>query len=117
MKDTITIEDIQVRCRIGVPDEERANPQDLLITLSLETEPAKAGQSDDIAQTIDYHAVYVQTRKLAEARERKLIETLAEEVADMVLNIFSAEAVTVIIKKFILPETRLVELRVRRTRA
>ena len=69
MKDTITIEDIQVRCRIGVPDEERANPQDLLITLSLETETAKAGQSDDIAQTIDYHAVYVQTRKLAEARE------------------------------------------------
>ena len=116
MKDTITIEDIQVRCRIGVPDEERANPQELLITLSLETDTAKAGQSDEIAQTIDYHAVYVHARKLAEARERKLIETLAEELADMVLNVFSAEAVTVIIKKFILPETRHVELRIRRTR-
>ena len=117
MKDTITIEDIQVRCRIGVPDEERANPQELLITLSLETETVNAGQSDDIAQTIDYHAVYVRARELAEARERKLIETLAEEVAGMVLNEFRAEAVTVIIKKFILPETRHVELRIRRTRA
>jgi dihydroneopterin aldolase len=117
MKDIITIEDIQVCCRIGVPDDERANPQQLLISLALETATAKAGQTDDIGQTIDYHSVYIRTRELAEARERKLIETLAEELAGMILGEFRTDAVTVIIKKFILPETRHVELRIRRSRA
>lgn len=117
MKDTITIEELEVQCHIGVPEKERATRQKLLITLAMEADTSAAGAADDLRQTIDYHAVYLQAQELAEKGERQLIETLGEELAAMVLNEFQADAVTVIIRKFILPKTRHVELSIRRSRA
>lgn len=116
MKDTITIEDIEVQCHIGVPAEERAMPQRLLVTIEMEADTSTAGKSDDLEQTIDYHAVFLRACELSMERERKLIETLAEELAEMVLDEFAADAVQITIKKFILPQTRQVMLRIRRQR-
>jgi len=98
-----------------VPEEERASPQRLLITLAMELNTAPAGATDDLRKTIDYHAVYLRAQEIAESRERQLIETLGEDLASVILTEFPAEAVTVTIKKFILPQTRHVELRIRRT--
>ena len=55
--DTITIKDLSVLCRIGVPDQERANPQRLLITVEMSGDFSRAAQSDDIAHTINYYDV------------------------------------------------------------
>ena len=105
VKDTIIISDIEVSCLIGVSDEERMEPQRLLISLELEGDFKRASANDDIGHTIDYHAVYLRVREVCLARERKLIETLAEDIALNILSRFDTQCVRVKIKKFILPST------------
>lgn len=114
--DTILINGLEVLTYIGVPDEERAEEQALRVFLEIETPLTAAAASDDVAQTIDYAAVCAAVRALAAERPRKLIETLAEEIAWLVLSRFGAEAVTISIRKFILPETESVGLKIRRLR-
>jgi dihydroneopterin aldolase len=114
MSDAISIVDIEVQCRIGVPEEERAHPQRLLISVELELDVTAAAQADDISKTINYHSVYLLVKKLCGERERQLIETLAEEIAAMLLEEFETKAVRVEIRKFILPGTRHVAVRIER---
>lgn len=104
----IHVRGLEIETRIGVPDEERAEPQLLKVDLEM-TPPADfAAMGDEVAATIDYHRVCIEVRRLASQGERKLIETLASEIADMVLRNFGAVRVRVMIRKFILPETEWV---------
>jgi dihydroneopterin aldolase len=114
VKDAISIAEIEVKCCIGVPDEERSAPQSLLISLELEADFSAAAQADDLMKTIDYHAVWVCVKRICSEKECRLIETLAEEIAGEILMKFSPETVRVEIRKFILPETRHVAVRIER---
>ncbi|MBC8324875.1 MAG: dihydroneopterin aldolase [Verrucomicrobia subdivision 3 bacterium] len=116
MSDVITIADLEVRARVGVPDEERAVPQRLLLTVEMDRCFAKAAVGDDIEATIDYHAVAMALTDLAENGEWRLIEKLADEAAALVLAKFQPDYVRVEVKKFILPETRHVSVRIERRR-
>ena len=116
MDDTITIADLEVRARVGVPDEERAFPQRLLFTVEMEHDFAAAATADAIGDTIDYHAVTMSLTEMAEAGEWRLIEKLAEDVAALVLAKFQPNYVRVEVKKFILPQTRHVSVRIERWR-
>jgi len=102
----IAIVDLEVFYRVGVPDAERAQPQRLLLTLRLETDFTAAAKTDAIAETIDYFAVTQRLLKFGDHREWKLIEKLAADIADTVLAEFQPTAVTVEVKKFIIPEAR-----------
>jgi len=106
----ISIVDLEVFYRVGVPDAERAQPQRLLLTVELEADFTAAAQSDAIADTIDYYAVTQRLLKLGEGRDWKLIEKLAADIADLVLAEFQPPAVAVEVKKFIIPETRFVSV-------
>jgi dihydroneopterin aldolase len=114
--DTITLCDLAVSYRVGVPDAERVNPQRLLLTVELETDFAAAAEKDDITRTIDYQAVAQRLVRFGESRSWKLIETLATEIAEMLLRDFAARSATVIVKKFILPEARYVAVQTTRHR-
>ncbi|HVY70453.1 MAG TPA: dihydroneopterin aldolase [Verrucomicrobiae bacterium] len=114
--DTIIIEELEVFYRVGVPDTERAQPQRLLLTIGMARNFQAAAANDDLSQTIDYSAVSRRLLKLGEGRQWRLIETLAVEIADLILGEFGAAEVAVEVKKFILPETRHVAVRVRRSR-
>ncbi len=114
MNDIIEINDLEVRFRVGVPDEERSIPQKLLITIRLHLNFSAAAAEDDLDQTIDYYRL---TRELIEwghQREWKLIETLASQIADWVLTNFKPTQVEVQIKKFILPYTKFVGVSVQK---
>jgi FolB domain-containing protein len=115
--DTIAIQDLAVHFRVGVPDEERSKPQQLLITVELGGDFSRAAASEDLKHTIDYHAVCNRLLALGKGREWRLIETLAVEIAELVLAEFGALTASVEVKKFILPETRHVAVRVTRTRS
>ncbi|MFK7909634.1 MAG: dihydroneopterin aldolase [Akkermansiaceae bacterium] len=116
MKDTdeIIIKGLRVSCCVGVPDQERSQPQELLLNVTLCPFSDPDPLEDDIARTIDYHAVTLDIERVALARPRKLIETLAEDVASEVLKNFAASRVTIEIEKFILPNTRSVGVRITR---
>lgn len=110
--DLITIADLEVLFHVGVPDAERAQPQRLLVSVEMATDFTAAAAHDNIAATIDYHAVTRRLRALGEGRSWRLIETLADEMAAVVLREFGPQRVRIEIKKFILPETRHVSVTV-----
>jgi FolB domain-containing protein len=110
----IVIKDLEVFFRVGVPDEERAEPQRLLITVGMEHDFSEAARTDDLEKTINYFAVSQRILKFGEGRSWKLIEKLADEVADVILNEFGAETVFVEVKKFIIPEASHVAVQVRK---
>ncbi len=112
--DTITIQDLEVRYHIGVPDEERVHPQRLLLTIVMEHDVRRAAAGDDLTHTINYYAVSQRLLKLGDGRSWKLLETLVEEIAGIVLREFMASAVTVEVKKFIIPEAKHVAVSIRR---
>lgn len=112
---TITLTDLEVFYRVGVPDAERAQPQRLLLTVEMQRDFTRAAASDDLRETIDYYAVSRRLLAFGEGRSWKLIEKLAADIAAMVLADFGAEAVSVEVKKFIIPEARHVSVRLTRT--
>ncbi|MDD5141488.1 MAG: dihydroneopterin aldolase [Verrucomicrobiales bacterium] len=112
----ISIVDLEVFYRVGVPDAERAQPQRLLLTLEMESDFSAAVKSDSIADTIDYFAVTQRLLKFGEGREWKLIEKLAANIADTVLAEFKPLTVSVEVKKFIIPEARHVSVSIARER-
>jgi dihydroneopterin aldolase len=116
MRDAILIEALELTAHIGVPDEERATPQRLTVSLRIEPQRGFAALGDDIANAVDYFAASQEIKAFAAARPRRLIETLAEEIAALVLERFATAAVEVELRKFILPDTAFVAVRLRRER-
>ena len=114
MRDCIVIEQLELSAHIGVPDDERATPQRLAVSLRLEVERGFRELGDDLRNTVDYFAVCQAVKALAGARPRRLIETLAEEIAAAVLRDFAVAAVEVELRKFILPDTAFVAVKLRR---
>ena len=112
----ISIVDLEVLCRVGVPDAERAQPQRLLLTVEMETDFIAAANSDSIADTIDYFAVSQRLLKFGEGREWKLIEKLSSDIADTILAEFKPDSVSVEVKKFVIPQARYVSVKLSRRR-
>jgi dihydroneopterin aldolase len=110
----ISIVDLEIFYRVGVPDEERAHPQRLLLTIEMEFDFAKAAKSDSIADTIDYFAVSQQLLKFGDGKNWKLIEKLAADICEMVLAEFKPQSVTVEVKKFPIQQARHVSVVVTR---
>ena len=114
MPDLIHIEALEVRSCIGVAEEERAAPQRLTVTLTLEPNADFRALGDRIEATVDYAAVCEAVKALAAERPRRLVETLAEEIAGALLGRFAIRRVEVEVRKFILPETDYVAIRIDR---
>ena len=111
--DSIRINGLEMQVRIGVPDEERAEPQKLVIDVVMESD--FRGMADDIARTTDYAAVAAWLKEECARREWRLLETLAEDLAAGLLSRFPrVRAVTLQIRKFVLPQTRDVSVTLRR---
>ena len=112
----ILISCLRVRANIGVPDEERAEMQELEFDLCIRTALAFDQMEDTLSKTIDYARVCQRVSEIVAEKPRNLIETLADEVAGKILAEFDAVSVEVELRKFILPETRNVAVRCTRVR-
>jgi len=113
----ISIVDLEVFINVGVTDEERAQPQRLLLTLLLDFDFTSAAVSDRITKTIDYHAVARMLLHFGEGRSWKIIEKLANDIADKVLMEFQPQAITVEVKKFPIPQAAHVSVSLSKNRA
>jgi FolB domain-containing protein len=116
MNSKISIIDLEVFYRVGVPDEERAKPQRLLLTVEMDCDFSKAAKTDGIGDTIDYFAISRRLLKFGDGRSWKLIEKLAADIANLILAEFKPQSVTVEVKKFPIPEARCVSVVVTRKR-
>lgn len=97
--DSILLTGIRVQTRIGVPEAERKNVQQILVTIELRHPIASVANADAIGTGIDYAQVTEEVQKLAKT-ERKTIERFAEDIATTVLTRFRPEGgVTVTVTK------------------
>ena len=106
----ITIVDLEVFYCVGVPDEERAKPQRLLVTVDMSLDFTSAIASDRVERTINYQTVADELLKFGEGRSWKLIEKLASNIADLVLAKYTPDAVMVEVKKFSIPQAGFVSV-------
>jgi len=112
--DAILIQGLELPVQIGVPDEERAGWQTLRADLELRLRGRVEEFGDEIDATVDYDAVARQVRALAAERPRRLIETLAGEIVAALLARWNLAAVTVTLRKRILPGVDHVAVRITR---
>jgi D-erythro-7,8-dihydroneopterin triphosphate epimerase len=116
--DRIVIEDLFLRCIVGINPEERIKQQDVNLRLVLHADLRQAGRTDDIEDTVNYKAVKVAVRKLVEGSSYQLIEKLANEVARRCLDDPRVEQVDVRLEKpGALRFARTVAVDISRTRA
>ncbi len=113
----ILIAGLRVKTHIGVPDEERAAEQEVEIDIRIQPARDFLEMGDDLSKTIDYAQVCERVSSLAAARPRQLIETLADEIAGLILAEFEARFVEVELRKIILPQTRHVAVRCSRSKS
>jgi dihydroneopterin aldolase len=118
MADTIWLNGVECRVKVGVPASERSRRQKVLVDVGIEADVREAAARDDFRLAIDYWAVEKLVRAEAEAGERALVETLAEKLAAAVLSKTSAYSVVVRVHKTpaVMPKTREVVVEIRRTK-
>ena len=84
--DTVFINGLQVDAIIGVHDWERQVRQSLLLDIELAADTA--GSGDDLGRVADYEAVAARASAFVIDGKYKLLETLANDLADALLREF-----------------------------
>ena len=112
----IIIKGLKIDAAVGVTDAERDNPQRLEVDAIITPLETFAAVADEIDRTVDYHAAAQRITELARLRPRCLIETLASELAEMLVSEFQAGRAEVEVRKFVLPNTDYVAVRCSRQR-
>ncbi|MBI5450437.1 MAG: dihydroneopterin aldolase [Gammaproteobacteria bacterium] len=98
-QDIIYLRDLKIDTVIGIFDWERRVSQAVSIDLDMAVDISRAAVSDAIADTLDYKAVAKRLIAYVGACDCRLVETLAERVAGVVLSEFAVDWVRVRINK------------------
>jgi len=88
--DKINIKNLEIFAKHGVLAEENSLGQKFVVSVSLYANLRYAGKSDDLAQSIDYGAVCGAIRSFFCGNTFKLIETVAEGLAETLLIEYQA---------------------------
>ena len=113
--DEVHIEQLEVSARVGVPEQERANPQRLIVSISFWPYQQIRDVADNIDQTVNYSVVAEETKSFVQDQSVNLIETLADRLAAYLLKTFPIHKVTVELRKFPLKDAKYVSATVTRT--
>ncbi len=97
--DIVFIRELKVDTVVGIYDWERRIRQNVVLDLDMGTDIAKAAKSDRIQDTLDYKAVAKRVSQFVSAAEFQLVETLAEKVAELVMQEFKVRWVKVALHK------------------
>lgn len=116
LSDSIHAEQLELDARVGVGEDERSRPQRLTISVTVWPRLGFDELNEDITQTINYVEICRSTRELVIGREWKLIETIASELASHLLSRYPLRSAEVEVRKYVLPNTQYVAVRVRRSR-
>src|SRR6476660_9429720 len=106
--DQIHIEQLEISARIGVPQEERAAPQRLVVSISFWPYHPADDLADKIENAINYSSVVEETKNFVRDQSVNLIETLADRLAMHLLKTFPIQKVTLELRKFPLQDAKYV---------
>jgi dihydroneopterin aldolase len=97
--DRIFLRGLSVQCIIGFIDWERRTPQTLLVDLEIPCDCTRAARSDSVEDTIDYKRVAKRVLGWLPTTQYHLVETLAQNLALLLLSEFPIDWIRVSINK------------------
>lgn len=89
--DIVFLRGLKAETVIGIYDWEREIRQTVILDLEMSTDVRRAAATEDIGDAVNYKAVAKRLTAFIEASEFKLVETLAERCAGIVLDEFGVE--------------------------
>ena len=95
----IIIKNAKFSCNLGTTKEERSIKQVILVSVEMFCDIKQAAKTDDICDTVDYFKVHAELKKLIENKEFNLVETIAQNIKDLILQNFNIQKVNILIKK------------------
>jgi dihydroneopterin aldolase len=95
----IRVVGLKIETIIGVHGWERKLPRTLVVDLQLAADAAAAARTDQLKDTLDYHAIAQATTAFVQQSRLQLIETLAEQLAAALLKQFGIGWIAVTIHK------------------
>lgn len=100
MSDKIILTGLEVFGRHGCSEFERKQEQLFIVDTELEFDLSRAGKTDDLGDTIDYVAVLDDIKKIVGGTSRNLIETVAQDICNILLKKYLLlDAVKIILRK------------------
>ncbi len=97
--DIIFIKDFRADAWIGIYEWEKQRPQTLELQIEIGVDTHKAAGSDNIHDTVDYGKVVERVQADLAQEHFKLLETLAEHIAQIILNDFKGQWVKISVAK------------------
>lgn len=99
MGDKIFLEQLEVKCRIGIFDWERKIKQRIVLDLEFPADIRRAARRDRIEDTVNYKSITKETITFVSSSEYFLIETLAERLARHLLKRFRLTQIKIRLSK------------------
>lgn len=98
--DKIIISNMKIFAYHGVRPEEKEKGQVFIIDIELTTDLRKAGESDNLKDTVNYAEVYDLVTRITRDNKFNLIEKLAQTISEAILdNYATVENVKIRVKK------------------
>lgn len=97
--DIVFIRDLRIPTVVGIYEWERRIRQTVSLDLDLGADIARAARTDRIEDTLDYKAIAKRVTQYVTEAQFKLVETLAEKVAELVRNEFHVDYIKVVLHK------------------
>ena len=103
----------------GYYKAERELGQRFELDIEVECDVTHASKTDELSNAIDYRKVYSLAKEAFESYKFKLLETVAERIADQILDSFNVHAVLIRVRKLNVPINGFldhIEIEIRRCR-
>ena len=97
--DVVFVKGLKIEVVIGVYEWERAITQPLLIDIAMETDISRAAVSDDVSDALNYKEVCDDVSAWCQAIKAKLLEHLAGQIADKLIEKYGCHKITLSVAK------------------
>jgi 7,8-dihydroneopterin aldolase/epimerase/oxygenase len=97
--DRILLEGMSFQGRHGVRPKERERPQEFKVDIEVDCDLSEPGKTDRVEDTVDYRQLRAIAREVIEGEPQNLMETLAAQIAERVLQLAKVAGVSVTIAK------------------
>jgi len=97
--DTVFVHELKVETIIGIWGWERKIRQTVSIDLEMGADIRRAAKTDSIDDTLNYKAISKRVQQFVAESEFQLVETMAEKIAELVLQEFKVPWIQVRVSK------------------
>ena len=97
--DWIHLREVRVRCVLGVHPAERGHARPVILNIALECDARRAAKTDKLEDAINYELIEAEVIAIAKQGRFRLIETLAERVAEGCLKHPQVRSARVVVDK------------------